>query len=145
MSESAFYSDQVKAALIGLHPTRVENPALPGTPDVNYCEGWIELKHADAWPVKADTIVKFDHFTPQQRVWILQRGRVGGRVHLLVKIGNDVMLFDWRAAVTTVFSGASKSKLLASAQRHWPNGRGFKKELKGELFKTDTTGRGLFD
>lgn len=57
-----------------LDPVRVENPIHPGTPDVNLCDGsWVELKCIECWPVRAATIVRIPHYTPQQRVWLYRR------------------------------------------------------------------------
>lgn len=62
----------------------VENPVHPGTPDINYAEGWIELK------VVRDPAAPIPHFTPQQRVFLYRRSRAGGRAHLLVAYERSV-------------------------------------------------------
>lgn len=77
-----------------LDPISVENPAYPGTPDVNYVGGWLELKKCPAWPVRPNTPLRIDHYTPQQKVWGLRRRRAGGRSHLLLQVKNDWLLFD---------------------------------------------------
>jgi len=57
----------------GLDACSVENPAFPGTPDVQFLDGWLELKFKEKWPTRPDTTVQIKHFSPQQRVWLLRR------------------------------------------------------------------------
>jgi len=78
----------------------VENPVYPGTPDVNYIDGWLELKWARKWPSRATTPFRLDHFTQQQRVWLKRRADRGGNAHVLLQVGTDWMLFDAEAAFT---------------------------------------------
>lgn len=75
--------------LAGFDPVRVENPACPGTPDVNITTGWIELKQLVDWPKKRKTIVRVPHFTPQQRVWLLRRQLAGARAWVLLRVGEN--------------------------------------------------------
>lgn len=61
----------------------------PGTPDINYSGGWIELK-VDDWDSKGRLPLK--HLTPQQKVWMFKRWNVGiESVHLMVQVGNKVL------------------------------------------------------
>lgn len=57
----------------GLDACSVENPAYPGTPDVQHIDGWLELKWKEKWPAREDTAVRLPHFTPQQRCWLMRR------------------------------------------------------------------------
>ena len=120
-----------RKALTGLDPVRVENPAWPGTPDVNwggYCrytqtygEGWIELKWARHWPERAETPFRLPHFTPQQRSWLLRRAARGGRVHVLLKVSSDWLLFDGETAAKRL-GETVREELKDLAIGHWPKG-----------------------
>ncbi len=109
---------RVVRALRELHAVSVENPACPGTPDVNYVEGWLELKQLPRWPAGEDTIVRVPHFTPQQRIWISQRAKRGGAVHVLVQIGKEWLLLPGPAAAT-MLGRATREALRQSAVQQW--------------------------
>ena len=89
-----------------LDPVRVENPIHPGTPDVNIADGrWIELKCIPRWPVRASTVVRIGHYTPQQRVWLYRRWKAapGSTLLLLeVRVDRQWLLFDGDVAAKIV-------------------------------------------
>ena len=81
----------------------VENPVYPGTPDVNYIEGWIELKSLDKFPKRLETTkIKISHYTKQQRAWILKRHLKGGAVFLFLQVATEFFLFDGHYAAKHV-------------------------------------------
>lgn len=71
----------------------VENPAKPGTPDLECTLGWIEVKWMRSWPKRPETVVRVDHYTPQQRVWARRRALAGGKVWLMLIVGTEWLLF----------------------------------------------------
>lgn len=101
MSERAMRK-RVLRALKPLHAVAVENPAHPGTPDVNYIEGWLELKKLKAWPKSDDAPVALEHFAPQQRIWLRNRTVMGGSSYMLLQVGNEWLLFTGRVAADIV-------------------------------------------
>jgi len=112
---------QVIRMLRPLDAVSVENSAYPGTPDVNFTEGWLELKWARDWPKSSDTIVPCEHFTPQQRVWLLRRHRAGGNVLLLWCVHKQWMLFDGQTAANVV-GRCTRPHLEAEALFAWTGG-----------------------
>lgn len=111
--------EALRPLMKGLDPMRVENLVGIGTPDVNYTRGWIELKYIGGWPVRdPDAIVKVDHFTPQQRVWIMRRALAGGRVFVFLKVGEEWLLFNggWAARC---LGRVGKEHLCRNALAHW--------------------------
>lgn len=122
---------RVVKALRHLDAFAVENRVRPGTPDVNYIGGWIELKWLRYWPKHSDVwkaneegeptqpLVHLDHFTPQQRVWLKNRWRKGGRAFLLLQAHqSDWLLFDGETAAHAV-GRVSRSELFRRALVTW--------------------------
>lgn len=80
----------------------VENPCRPGTPDVYGCSlgsmFWIELKWVADWP-KRNGRLDIKHFTKEQRLWLRQNGRAGGKSFVLLQVYNQWFLLNgiWAA------------------------------------------------
>lgn len=100
-----------------LDATAVENGVGPGTPDINYVEGWIELKYLPKW-VKSVSEVKIAIFTPQQRVWLRRRWKAGGNVLFLLQIADDWLLYDGITAAEHV-GRVDKDDLFELALASW--------------------------
>lgn len=101
MSESAMW-DSLRPVLRPFDPVRIESPMTSGIPDVNYSQGWIELKYTDRWPPRGGPL-RIDHFTKEQRAFLVKRRKAGGRAFLLLKVGkNEWLLFDGITAAASV-------------------------------------------
>ena len=120
MSESGQRKHVIKA-LKPIHAVAVENPVGPGTPDVNYCEGWIELKWLRTWPKRDATVVSIPHFTIQQRRWLRRRWEVGQSAWLLLQIKREWMLFTGLDAHDYV-GNLNRKELREVARVRWQNG-----------------------
>lgn len=126
MSEQGMRAKVVKL-LKPLDAVSVENPAYPGTPDVNYVEGWIELKWLREWPREAG-VVPLPHFTPQQRVWLFKRWMKKGNVFMLIQCRKEWLLFDGQTA-SEVVGHATREELIQKARYYSNDG------LKGDIMK----------
>jgi len=143
VSEAAFWNN-VKPVLHGWDAVRVETSEKDGIPDVNHAHGWIELKVAD-WPVREETCVDFTHYSQQQRVWHRRRAMAGGRVHILCRIGQDILLFRGDVA-WNLLGKATKQELIDNASGYWKPGKKWKRELKNAILSDHfDRGGGLFD
>lgn len=59
----------------------------------------MELKFLPRWPkVRDDDPVLISHFTPQQRIWLRQWYRAGGRAWVLFQVGQEFLLFKGEVA-----------------------------------------------
>lgn len=115
----------------GLDPVSVENPAHPGTPDVNYVGGWIELKQRGAWPSNVRgrfRVVRCEHFSTEQRIWLSRRELAGGRTFLIWRIGRDWLLFRGSVAANVV-GNVPEPELRRAAYKVWASKALMEKEL----------------
>lgn len=131
---------RVIRALKPLHAKAIENPIGPGTPDVNYIGGWIELKWLRAWPTKDGTIVQLPHFTIGQRRWLRDRCNKGGDAWLLLQCKQEWLLFHgldahdyvgkltkaglYRCCRARWMSGLKDKELIRCLTRDWDNWNG---------------------
>lgn len=70
----------------------IENKVAKGTPDVNYIEGWLELKWLRGWPVKGG-VVDINHYSNHQRLWLKRRWERGGRAFLVLQVKKEWLVF----------------------------------------------------
>jgi len=122
-NESQMWRDHVQPVLktARLDPWRIENSVRIGTPDVNYIHGWIELKSLAGWPKREGTSVSIPHFTPQQRVVLERRHRLGGHAWLLLRVSKEFLLF--RGDLAALHIGvASRAGLETICQAYSPKG-----------------------
>lgn len=114
-----------------LDPIPVENSACPGTPDINFRSGWIELKKLKAWP-KRDLPVLMPHFHPGQIAWILRRTLRGGLVLFLLNVGKEYILLDGAFAAERI-GKATQSEIREKAIACFPTMAYMKKNLAATL------------
>ena len=101
-----------------LHPVRIESHMAPGIPDVNYNKGWIELKYIERWPPRGGPL-RIDHFTKEQRGWLIDRRKAGGRAFVLLKIGErEWLLFDGQVAAV-MLGRVQQAKLYEICVARW--------------------------
>jgi len=117
VSESAMW-ESLRPVLKKLDPVRIESHMTGGVPDVNYTQGWIELKFMDRWPPRGGPL-RVDHFTTAQRAWHVRRRKAGGRSFVLLKVGEtEWLLFD--GAVAAVLLGKSvRERLYEVCTARW--------------------------
>lgn len=108
---------RVLKALRPLDAIAVENMVGPGTPDVSYIGGWIELKSADRWPPRGGPL-RLDHFTKEQRAWIRRHERRGGRVDVLLRVGREWILLPGGVAAS-ILGDATRSELIEQSCEFW--------------------------
>lgn len=105
----------------GLDATSVENPACPGTPDIQFMDGWIECKYLEDWPKREETTVRIEHFSPQQRVWLLRRfmacekrDTIRGRAWLVLYVAKtrEHLLFAGQTAARRVAKKGTNRAML---------------------------------
>lgn len=123
---------KVVKALKRLDGFAVENPCLPGTPDLNYIDGWIELKWLPRWPVHERSKVAVPHFTPQQRLFLNERWRKGGAVFLLLQVRTDWLLFTGPAAAEHL-GRVTRRELECVCCSAWRTQANMKRELGAAL------------
>lgn len=103
---------------------RIESFVSCGVPDIYFTlmdsdMGWMELKHLHEWPKRESTIVKIEHYTPQQKNWIRRHGIKGANVSLLLQVGHEYMLYDWPIAVD--INNYVKKDMIYLAMGYWKN------------------------
>lgn len=95
--ESLFWRRLKKSFPIDAHLMRVENPAHPGTPDVNCCyngiEFWPELKQTSSLPKRKDTPVFAGALRPEQIVWHTLRSKAQGRSYIVAEVKEAKRVF----------------------------------------------------
>lgn len=96
-----------------LDAVSIENPAYPGTPDINCTAGWLELKWIKQWPPQNGP-VRIRHFTPQQRCWLVRRWLADSRCWLVLQVEKtqDWLVFQGDDAAMVVGKDGSDKELL---------------------------------
>jgi len=119
MSESGMRMNLVKTLSV-LDAVSIENPAGPGTPDVNFIGGWIECKWLRAWPKRPDTPVKLSHpLLPTQKAWLRRRRRRGGAAWVMLQCGREWLLFKGEVAADHLGTATQRELYHLWAHRTW--------------------------
>lgn len=92
MKEKAIY-DRVKRAFTTAHVVRFTDRMVGGIPDMNVCEGgvelWIEAKYLPKMPKRG--LVRLG-LSPEQANWLTKRKALGGNAYLLAVVGTETFV-----------------------------------------------------
>lgn len=105
--KESYFWQQVKAGLESddTHLSRIENTAGTGISDVTACHGgveaWLELKvmHGNRL-----------YFRNSQKTWIMKRTGVGGRVLIVARKDDDMIVWEGRAVMMSTHIPGTDSK-----------------------------------
>lgn len=109
---------------------RVENPIIPGTPDVHYAlrvdncpgmrgQGWIELKYTPSLPARETTPVRYG-WRPGQRAFLGRYWDLGGHAYVLAQVGREYLLHSGIAAAELgVGVSMTMNQLREISMLHW--------------------------
>jgi hypothetical protein len=106
-------------ALRTLDAISVENPAYPGTPDINYIGGWIECKWLRSWPKRRHTPVPICDYTNKQKVWARRRVKRGGVVWFILQVQKEWILIEGRKAAMEIGDKTTAYDLRQMSTRIW--------------------------
>lgn len=87
-----------------LDPHRIESSTRSGIPDVNITTGWIELKYVPRAPQRPESKVRLPGFSAEQKQWLSNRSKAGGRCWVLVKV-EKVGFFIFEGLVAAKYLG----------------------------------------
>ena len=106
------------------HDIRVENPACPGTPDINAVingtEFWAETKQVKGLPKRPETPVFTGVMRSEQKLWLHKRSKVGGRCFIVTYVIPGKYSYE--------FEGMNKAQLdeiNLPLEAMWDSGTGF--------------------
>ena len=118
MASERSMRSRVVHALKELDAMAVENMVQPGTPDIEYIGGWIELKSLDEWPKREDTVVALSHFVPAQRLWLQRRCKRGGKAWFVLRVGREWLVLDGGIA-SAIVGTATRAELVTACTFYW--------------------------
>jgi hypothetical protein len=102
-----------------LHGVSVENNVGQGTPDVNFAEGWIELKYLHDWPKIPQSKVPFK-YRPAQGAWMARRASQGGNCWWLLQVRSVYLLINAKNMRGSAPIGElNRSELMRKATKCW--------------------------
>ncbi len=116
MSESDTRATLLKlAAPLDPHPIENLISQEAGMPDVEYVGGWAELKWiaTDKWPKRAKTVVRIEHYSDEQRAWLLRRWNFGEACWLVLQSGQE--WFFWDAVKAQAVGTLTRDELIQTA------------------------------
>ena len=112
--ETLFWK-KLKKILPSGHIIRVENPAHPGTPDVNGCiqgvEVWMELKQEKCLPKRETTPVFTGALRPEQILWHTLRHKAGGISYIVAYVEDSNLIYTIEGQHAKEFNNMPKARL----------------------------------
>ena len=116
------YREQIPRKLY--HHQRIEDMLSLGVPDHNLCvqgrEYWLELKSLTHWPVRASTPIRFERYTLEQRDWLRDRWRAGGRAFLLLRVATAGLVLAWNGEEAhSGVEGRTRDHLMGTSCGRW--------------------------
>ena len=113
--ETKFWKKLKKKLPLNSDVIRVENPACPGTPDVNMCtdgvETWPELKQVAGFPKRETTPVFTGALRADQVLWHIRRSRAGGRSYIVGYVESEDKIYVIPGAMADDFNSMTRAQL----------------------------------